>query len=180
MSLTVLRTITNDDTQTQTFTNSVLFPQDAAIAASSGGLTFSQPVTVDKDAALTVNGGFATSIAGFAGAARVIKEGTGTMTLNTSAAQSVDLTVNAGVVATNAALTTTFGSSSKIAISGGTLNALGSLTLNGASLSRSATGNFTIAAIRRSPFRTVAARVLLALTRTKTEGRSTSPARARP
>ena len=73
MSLTVLRTITNDDTQTQTFTNSVLFPQDATIAASSGGLTFSQPVTVDKDAVLTVNGGFATSIAGFAGAARVIK-----------------------------------------------------------------------------------------------------------
>lgn len=131
--------IVNNDVDIQTLATSVTFASGSSITAPSGALNFIGIVNLGANT-ITVSGDFNTDFDVVTGAGGLVKNGNGTLNLASSGTQDYDITVNSGTVDFDSAMT--FSSSSTITVNGGTLD-LSSTTLNGAILTRSATGALT-------------------------------------
>lgn len=129
--------ITNNDASTQTFSAPVDL-SNSAVTAASGVLDFTGPISLGGT--VTFAGGFTTNVDEVNGSGTLIKNGTATLNVNSSGTKNWDLVVNDGTVDFDS--TFGFSSVSSIAVNGGTLD-LFNTTLDGATLTRSATGNLT-------------------------------------
>ena len=142
--------ITNNDADTQTFTNIASFGgvANSTINASSGGLTFNNSLTLPAGT-LTVDGAFTTSFRSLSGFGTVNKLGAGVMTWTPPAStQNLDLIIGAGTVNTGAdGSADTLSSTASIAVNGtSTLNLNENTTLDGALLTRATGATLTLAA----------------------------------
>ena len=144
--------IVNNDTQTMTFTNLVSFSGAfiSEIDAASGGLTFTNTVTLPPAAHLDVRGAENTSFANIAGGggSQLVKSGAGTMLWAPSIATAFNLFISGGMVRTPAdGGTDVFNSTAIITVDGTSVFKMGeSVTLNGAQLTRAAGADINLAA----------------------------------
>ncbi len=141
--------ITNNDTQTMTFTNEVTVAGVlvSSVHANNGALTFTNTFTIGF-ATLVVDGADDASFANISGSGGLQKSGAGTMTWAPTANISLDLTVDTGTVSTVAdGSTDFFNSLASIAINGtSTFNINESLTLSAAQLTRASGADLNLAA----------------------------------
>ncbi len=140
--------IVNNDANPATFATSVkLGTAGTAFNAASGALTFTGAIDLGTGT-LGVSGGQPTTLAGaVTGTGLINKTGTGTLTLpNGTLAADVTVGGAGGNVVINSTGTTVFGSTSVVAITSGTFNASGNVTLTGSQLTRAAGGTMSLAA----------------------------------
>ncbi len=129
--------IANNSPNTQTFSAPVVFQSDSSI---SGGnpLNFTGGTDIGSGiVSVIVNA--TTSFDGLTGTGTLVKNGVATLNLQSSGTQDYSITVNSGSLLLGSF--PTFGPTSTIAVNGGELG-LSITTLDGATLTRSATGTF--------------------------------------
>ena len=137
--------IVNNDANTQTFGNTVsLGTVSTTFNAASGPLIFNGALGLGTST-LNVNGVGNTTLGTVNGTGTINKSGAGTLSFQPVLTHIFDLVQTAGTVQTLSGGTTEFNTGSAVQINGGSFFALGNLTLDGATFTRSA-GTFALAA----------------------------------
>ena len=140
--------ITNNDSQTMTFTGRVNFNGvvTAPITANSGRLSFADFVTLPAGS-LNVNGNGATSFTDFLGPGTLTKSGAGVMTWTTNGTASFNVVINAGTLRMGPDGDDDVFDGASIAVNGaGIFDLDESVILEATQLTRSSTGTISLAA----------------------------------